>query len=306
MAYDSGVALRKCGPRLHKMPLFYIKLHHFQITSLFPHSTLKNLSPSWCSSCCLWSSKYGPGRSERSAHQRECPRFTPDPREHAADEEADGARAEERQVQNQQQQGLRVHADAPLRHRRRRVCGIQVPEGTQNKSELWIDQYVHRLSGFCSFFDSQIKSADDQAQKEKFTKGAKKSVEAGVYRVWMGFCLHMCIFFGQTYGATYSHAMQMYLVSVSNSHMVFLFLLCVCICTENQLNELEQRLAQTERMLNSILTQLDPLTNWWVDIIVSLHTVCSPGECTTPCSYTCGSATWSSHHCSSSSLSLFF
>lgn len=54
----------------------------------------------------------------------------------------------------------------------------------------------------------------------------------------------------------------MYLVSVSNSHMVFLFLLCVCICTENQLNELEQRLAQTERMLNSILTQLDPLTNW--------------------------------------------
>lgn len=44
MAYDSGVALRKCGPRLHKMPLFYIKLHHFQITSLFPHSTLK-ISP---------------------------------------------------------------------------------------------------------------------------------------------------------------------------------------------------------------------------------------------------------------------
>ncbi|KAK1789465.1 hypothetical protein P4O66_015381 [Electrophorus voltai] len=31
--------------------------------------------------------------------------------------------------------------------------------------------------------------------------------------------------------------------------------------TENQLNELEKRLAQTERMLNSILTQLDPLTN---------------------------------------------
>ncbi|XP_029902099.1 resistance to inhibitors of cholinesterase protein 3 [Myripristis murdjan] len=30
---------------------------------------------------------------------------------------------------------------------------------------------------------------------------------------------------------------------------------------ENQLNELEQRLAQTERMLNSILNQLDPLTN---------------------------------------------
>ncbi|TRY88679.1 hypothetical protein DNTS_006254 [Danionella cerebrum] len=31
--------------------------------------------------------------------------------------------------------------------------------------------------------------------------------------------------------------------------------------TETQLNELEQRLAQTEKMLNSILTQLDPLTN---------------------------------------------
>lgn len=31
--------------------------------------------------------------------------------------------------------------------------------------------------------------------------------------------------------------------------------------TDNQLNELEQRLAQTEKMLNSILTQLDPLTN---------------------------------------------
>ncbi|XP_016367638.1 uncharacterized protein LOC107708010 isoform X1 [Sinocyclocheilus rhinocerous] len=31
--------------------------------------------------------------------------------------------------------------------------------------------------------------------------------------------------------------------------------------TENQLNELEQRLAQTEKMLNTILTQLDPLTN---------------------------------------------
>ncbi|XP_062339407.1 coiled-coil domain-containing protein 107 [Osmerus eperlanus] len=31
--------------------------------------------------------------------------------------------------------------------------------------------------------------------------------------------------------------------------------------TESQLTELEQRLAQTEKMLNSILTQLDPLTN---------------------------------------------
>ncbi|XP_076152921.1 uncharacterized protein LOC143136216 [Alosa pseudoharengus] len=55
----------------------------------------------------------------------------------------------------------------------------------------------------------KIKSADDmQAQKDKLTKGAKKSEQ-----------------------------------------------------TESQLNELEQRLAQTERMLNSILTQLDPLTN---------------------------------------------
>uniref|UniRef100_A0A672T9X2 Uncharacterized LOC107590519 n=1 Tax=Sinocyclocheilus grahami TaxID=75366 RepID=A0A672T9X2_SINGR len=31
--------------------------------------------------------------------------------------------------------------------------------------------------------------------------------------------------------------------------------------TESQLNELEQRLTQTEKLLNSILTQLDPLTN---------------------------------------------
>ncbi|GAA6083721.1 coiled-coil domain-containing protein 107, partial [Tachysurus ichikawai] len=37
--------------------------------------------------------------------------------------------------------------------------------------------------------------------------------------------------------------------------------LCKSEETENQLNELEQRLAQTEKMLNSILTQLDPLTN---------------------------------------------
>ncbi|XP_029453026.1 coiled-coil domain-containing protein 107-like isoform X2 [Rhinatrema bivittatum] len=32
--------------------------------------------------------------------------------------------------------------------------------------------------------------------------------------------------------------------------------------TENQLLELEQRLAQTETMLNSLLSQLDPLSNW--------------------------------------------
>lgn len=48
---------------------------------------------------------------------------------------------------------------------------------------------------------------------------------------------------------------------------IWLRLICIPVLfvffdTENQLNELEQRLAQTERMLNSILTQLDPLTNW--------------------------------------------
>ena len=122
--YDSGAAFRNWRPKLLKMPLFYIMLQNVQITSLFPHRTLKICPPLWCSSCCSWSSKYRPRRSERSAHQRERPRFTPDPREHATDEEADGARAEERQVQNQQQQGLRVHADASLRHRRRSVCSI--------------------------------------------------------------------------------------------------------------------------------------------------------------------------------------
>ncbi|XP_068442702.1 coiled-coil domain-containing protein 107 [Clinocottus analis] len=68
--------------------------------------------------------------------------------------------------------------------------------------------YAIGVGVFAAYKFLKIKSADDQAQKDKFTKGAKKSVEA-----------------------------------------------------ENQLNELEQRLAQTERMLNSILTQLDPLTN---------------------------------------------
>lgn len=82
----------------------------------------------------------------------------------------------------------------------------------------------------------QIRSADDKAQKDKFAKGAKKSMEAGVCQ---DLCLH--VLFG------FSHV----------SHRV-----CVCFHAENQLNELEQRLAQTERMLNSILTQLDPLTNW--------------------------------------------
>ncbi|XP_035532553.1 coiled-coil domain-containing protein 107 isoform X2 [Morone saxatilis] len=68
--------------------------------------------------------------------------------------------------------------------------------------------YAIGVGVFAAYKFLKIKSADDQAQKDKFAKGAKKSVEA-----------------------------------------------------ENQLNELEQRLAQTERMLNSILTQLDPITN---------------------------------------------
>ncbi|CAB1415089.1 unnamed protein product [Pleuronectes platessa] len=68
--------------------------------------------------------------------------------------------------------------------------------------------YAIGVGVFAAYKFLKIKSADDQAQKDKFAKGAKKSVEA-----------------------------------------------------ENQLNELEQRLGQTEQMLNSILTQLDPLTN---------------------------------------------
>ncbi|XP_077400694.1 uncharacterized protein LOC144035119 [Vanacampus margaritifer] len=68
--------------------------------------------------------------------------------------------------------------------------------------------YAIGVGVFAAYKFLKIKSSDDQAQKDKFTKGAKKSAEA-----------------------------------------------------ENQLNELEQRLAQTERMLNSILSQLDPLTN---------------------------------------------
>ncbi|KAM6895800.1 uncharacterized protein FYW49_019682 [Xenentodon cancila] len=68
--------------------------------------------------------------------------------------------------------------------------------------------YAIGVGVFAAYKFLKIKNSDEKAQKEKFVKGAKKSVEA-----------------------------------------------------ENQLNELEQRLAQTERMLNSILTQLDPLTN---------------------------------------------
>ncbi|XP_049617252.1 resistance to inhibitors of cholinesterase protein 3 isoform X2 [Syngnathus scovelli] len=68
--------------------------------------------------------------------------------------------------------------------------------------------YAIGVGVFAAYKFLKIKASDDQAQKDTFAKGAKKSAEA-----------------------------------------------------ENQLNELEQRLAQTERMLNSILTQLDPLTN---------------------------------------------
>lgn len=32
-----------------------------------------------------------------------------------------------------------------------------------------------------TFFSTQIKSADDQAQKDNIAKGAKKSAEAGVF-----------------------------------------------------------------------------------------------------------------------------
>uniref|UniRef100_A0A3P9IIZ5 Si:ch73-278m9.1 n=1 Tax=Oryzias latipes TaxID=8090 RepID=A0A3P9IIZ5_ORYLA len=104
----------------------------------------------------------------------------------------------------------------------------QSPESIQQmkkrmEQELKSDKYKYNNKGyvftlmplyaigvgvFAAYKFLKIRSSDDKAQKDKFTKGAKKSVEA-----------------------------------------------------ENQLNELEQRLAQTERMLNSILTQLDPLTN---------------------------------------------
>lgn len=140
--------------------------------------------------------------------------------------------------------------------------------------EFWKAIGVCRISESAVFrFNSQIKSADDQAQKDNFAKGAKKSVEAGVSRMHWDCYLHICVFCVHTY--------------VWLTWVIF-FLLCVCVClhTENQLNELEQRLAQTERMLNSILTQLDPLTNWWVMITVGLHAMWSPGVSTTPCRHT--------------------
>lgn len=204
-----------------------------------------------------------PGRSERSAHQRECPWFTSDPREHAADEEADGARAEEWQVQIQQQQGLRVHTHASLRHRSWSVCSLQVFEGRQRYKVHWDSLRLWKIKVQNLHRSSQIKSADDKAQKDKFAKGAKKSVEAGVYCLYCNYCLHIYVFCGQMY---------ICLLGFLSS--------CVCFRAENQLNELEQRLAQTERMLNSILTQLDPLTNWWVMISVSFHALWFS---TTPC-----------------------
>lgn len=84
---------------------------------------------------CL-STRSGPGCCQRSAHQRELPRVTSEPRERAADEETYGARAEERQVQIQQQQGLCVHADAALRHRSWSVCSLQVFKGRGRPATL--------------------------------------------------------------------------------------------------------------------------------------------------------------------------
>lgn len=53
-----------------------------------------------------------------------------------------------------------------------------------------IDQYF--LESVSVYFYTQIKSADDQAQKDNFAKGAKKSVEAGVSH--MCCCRHVCAF----------------------------------------------------------------------------------------------------------------
>lgn len=110
----------------------------------------------------------------------------------------------------------------------------------------------------------QIKSADDQVQKDSFMKGAKKSVEAGVCLTPLVFNPYISVFY------VFKHIFWIENTSKSlpPPHRA-----------ENQLNELEQRLAQTEKMLNSILTQLDPLTNWWV---ASLHVI-SVGVSVTPC-----------------------
>lgn len=46
-------------------------------------------------------------------------------------------------------------------------------------------------------FNSQIKSADDQAQKDNIAKGAKKSAEAGVFYMHLDLHLYSCVFYVQ-------------------------------------------------------------------------------------------------------------
>lgn len=73
---------------------------------------------------------------------------------------------------------------------------------------------MQNLYHFFFPFNSQIKSTDDQAQKENFTKGAKKSVEAGVCRTHWACYLRICVFCVQTFT----------LFTISN-----FLLLCVCV-----------------------------------------------------------------------------
>lgn len=75
------------------------------------------------------------GCSERSAHQHERPWFPSNSWECAADEEADGAGAEGRQVQIKQQQRLRVYSNAALCHWSWCVCSLQVSEGITRKAK---------------------------------------------------------------------------------------------------------------------------------------------------------------------------
>lgn len=79
----------------------------------------------------FWSHNFHGRCTSRFAGQHGSPQLTSVGREHAADEETDGAGDEGRQIQIQQQQreGLRVHAHAVVRHWGRSVCGIQVFEG---------------------------------------------------------------------------------------------------------------------------------------------------------------------------------
>lgn len=128
-------------------------------------------------------------------------------------------------------------------------------------------------------FNSQIKSADDQAQKDNIAKGAKKSAEAGVFCMQLDFHLYFCVFCVQA----------LRIIGWWDGCPPFVL---VCLHTENQLNELEQRLAQTERMLNSILTQLDPLTNWLGMIFVCLHAMWFSSVNKTPCYHTLCKQCW--------------